>query len=99
MSAIVTLKANNANSLDFGLTQPPFHIEPKLKISFRNCLEKTTTDSIKNHNWTFKGQLISKCPFGVIVWTKIPTKTFAKFCPTYSRAKLTIVIMEGHRGV
>ena len=21
-----------------------------------------------------KGQLISKCPFGVIVWTKIPTK-------------------------
>ena len=23
-----------------------------------------------------KGQLISKCPFGVIVWTKIPTKKF-----------------------
>ena len=23
---------------------------------------------------TAKGQLISKCPFGVIVWTKIPTK-------------------------
>ena len=22
---------------------------------------------------TTKGQLISKCPFGVIVWTKIPT--------------------------
>ena len=21
-----------------------------------------------------KGQLISKCPFGFIVWTKIPTK-------------------------
>ena len=28
-----------------------------------------------------KGQLISKCPFGVIVWTKIPTKNFDKFCP------------------
>ena len=28
-----------------------------------------------------KGQLISKCPFGVIVWTKIPTKKFDKFCP------------------
>ena len=27
-----------------------------------------------------KGQLISKCPFGVIVWTKIPTKKFDKFC-------------------
>ena len=28
-----------------------------------------------------KGQLISKCPFGVTVWTKIPTKQFDKFCP------------------
>ena len=28
-----------------------------------------------------KGQLISKCPFGVIVWTKISTKKFDKFCP------------------
>ena len=27
------------------------------------------------------GQLISKFPFGVIVWTKIPTKKFDKFCP------------------
>ena len=33
-------------------------------------------------NETFtKGQLISKCPFGVIVWTKIPTKFFPKFLP------------------
>ena len=23
---------------------------------------------------TTKGQLISKCPFGVIAWTKVPTK-------------------------
>ena len=28
-----------------------------------------------------KGQLISKCPFSVIVWTKIPTKKIDKFCP------------------
>ena len=26
-----------------------------------------------------KGQLISKCPFGVIIWTKIATKKFGKF--------------------
>ena len=26
-----------------------------------------------------KGQLISKCPFGVIVWTKTPTKFFPGF--------------------
>ena len=28
-----------------------------------------------------KGQLISKCPFGFIVWTKLPTKLFLNFCP------------------
>ena len=28
-----------------------------------------------------KGQLISKCPFGVIVSTKIPRKKFDNFCP------------------
>ena len=28
-----------------------------------------------------KGQLISKCPCGVIVWTKIPTKFFPGFLP------------------
>ena len=27
----------------------------------------------------FKGQLISKCPFGVIIWTKIPMKFFPGF--------------------
>ena len=30
-----------------------------------------------------KGQLISKCPFGIIVWTKIPTKLFVDFCPEF----------------
>ena len=30
-----------------------------------------------------KGQLISKCPFGFIIWTKIPTKLFLDFCPEF----------------
>ena len=30
-----------------------------------------------------KGQLISKCPFGIIVWTKLPTKLFLDFCPEF----------------
>ena len=42
---------------------------------------------IKTSILEFKGQLISKCPFGVIVSTKIPTKKFDKFCPTHSRAE------------
>ena len=35
----------------------------------------------KNVDQFSKGQLISKCPFGVIVSTKIPTKKFDNFCP------------------
>jgi hypothetical protein len=35
----------------------------------------------KRYHVCGKGQLISKCPFDVIVWTKIPTKKFDKFCP------------------
>jgi hypothetical protein len=34
-----------------------------------------------------KGQLISKCPFGVIVSTNLLTKKFDKFCPRMGRAE------------
>ena len=30
-----------------------------------------------------KGQVISKCPFGFIVWTKMPTKLFLDLCPEF----------------
>ena len=39
------------------------------------------TKKCKTHLSFYKGQLISKCPFGVIVWTKIPTKFFPGFLP------------------
>ena len=47
------------------------------------------TTPLINHWWNnwhdikkvSKGQLISKCLFGVIVWAKISTKKFDKFCP------------------
>ena len=34
-----------------------------------------------------KGQLISKCLYEIIVWTKIPTKNFDNFCPERARAE------------
>ena len=34
---------------------------------------------IGGHSSVYKGELISKCPFGVIVWTKIPTKFLPRF--------------------
>ena len=30
-----------------------------------------------------KDQLISKCPYGFIVWTKLPKKLFLNFCPDF----------------
>ena len=38
-------------------------------------------DEKLNDNETGKGQLISKCLFGIIVWTKKPTKFFPGFLP------------------
>ena len=32
-------------------------------------------------NYLFKGQLILKCLFGVLIWTKIATKYCQDFCP------------------
>ena len=51
--------------------------------------KRNETRFFKDRHWTTrefqelaneKGQLISKCPFSVIIWTKIPTKKFDKFC-------------------
>ena len=40
-----------------------------------------------------KGQLFSKCPFGVFVWSKIPTKEFYKFLPkNLKRGQIIIII-------
>ena len=52
-------------------------------------LDKITNEIISEfQTWNFftfqiiiTGQLISKLPFGFIVWTKLPTKLFLNFCP------------------
>ena len=38
---------------------------------------------LRNISRNTKGQLISKCPFGFIVWTKISTKLYLDFCPEF----------------
>ena len=41
-----------------------------------------STLRVKNvHVELGKGQLISKCPYEMIVFSKIPTKLFLDFCP------------------
>ena len=42
-----------------------------------------------------KGQLISECPFGVIVWTKIPTKFLMVSALVLSGQKLCIKFFAG----
>ena len=54
-------------------------------ISIHKCVASISTPSkllrIQKMLVDCKGQLISKCPLGVIVSTKIPTKKFDNFCP------------------
>ena len=65
-----------------------FHLSIKIVKQYSYSCNKITTTQIQisrqNGNVFFsniKGQLISKCPFGIIVWTKIPTELFLDFCP------------------
>ena len=51
-------------------------IKSNYHIFFHFRIEKGNPDATKT-----KGQLISKCPFGFIVRTEIPTKKFDRFCP------------------
>ena len=67
------------------------HSDPKINQNFfesdcekiQNLADKESKTSQENHSDSkrTKGQLISKYPFGVIVFTKIPTKNLANFCP------------------
>ena len=57
--------ANQNNCLEF--------IDPQIIAIFSLLYLKKNQET--------KGQLISKCPFGLIVSTKIPTKKFDNFCP------------------
>ena len=46
-----------------------------------NKSEELVTNTTPASKYIPKGQFMSKCPFGVIVSTKIPTKKFDNFCP------------------
>ena len=57
------------------------------QVTFCFVFNAKTWHASLNKLWFFfeqgKGQLISKCLFGIIVWTKIPTKLFLDFCPEF----------------
>jgi dynein heavy chain 2 len=55
--------------------------ESNLSMDELKLVNSWSRGGINNAKIPVKGQLISKCPFGVILWTKIPTKKFDNFCP------------------
>ena len=59
--------------------------ESELKFLALNQSESaqnfSETENYNDEGFEAKGQLISICPFVVIVWTKIPSKKIDKFCP------------------
>ena len=44
-----------------------------------------------NKNLVIKGQLISKCLFGVIVWTKNQRKNYQNFCPIEAKTEIQVI--------
>ena len=58
----------------------PF-VHPKTRIQPENCADNN------QHSVTTKGQLISKGLFGVIVWTKKPTKFFLRISALASKKR------------
>ena len=58
-----------------------FALETANSSNLRKNRQMTTLKKCIPNNGSTKGQLISKCPFGVIVWTKIATKKFPRFLP------------------
>jgi hypothetical protein len=78
----VVLSAGNLNIINFNLSlQPEITILNRLYALAASNMNKNWVPKHLHSSAKTKGQLISKCPFGVIVWTKIPTKKFDKFCP------------------
>ena len=51
------------------------------KLSLNLMIDKVTNVS--------KGDLITKCPFSVIIWTKIPTKKFDNFYPRILKSEIS----------
>jgi hypothetical protein len=51
----------------------------KMLITFSACNKDNKANQFFSH--FPKGQLISKCPFGVILWTKNTNEKFEKVCP------------------
>ena len=57
--------------------------DPESEVKVSELEVEGSKPELKVSELETKSQLISKCPFGIIVWTKIPTKLFLDFCPEF----------------
>ena len=60
------------------------YLHTYMNFGEKSTITHTYTPPFQEFSYTYtvtKGQLISRCSFGVIVWTKIPTKNLTNFCP------------------
>ena len=79
---LVDIQLRTGNFLDSRKVPKPYYKIYSLNLKFPLC-QKAVTYFIYMYCKvpSTKGQLISKCPFGVIIWTKIPTNFFPGFLP------------------
>ena len=71
------LKDPDENPSEENLNENP-SIDSNVEVESKEDHRKNSRASYSND---FKGQLISKCLFCVIVWTKIATKILSRFLP------------------
>ena len=73
--------SNNNKQLFFAKNQQK--LRQKIILNWRSKIIVRKIRLLSSQNLVLsKGQLISKCLFGVIVSTKIPTKKIDNFCPS-----------------
>ena len=79
LSFVLFGKKSKSNSTQV-FEKNEFEHDDSSDITIKEELKIDTNDALTNEI-SSKGQLISKCPLGVIVWTEIPTKNFPGFLP------------------
>ena len=56
-------------------------------LNLNNCFLDMTLAVCVNTELHSKGQIISECPYGIIVWTKIPTKKISEISALASKER------------
>ena len=64
-----------------------FHQDSYAAIVYRIAEQGSSVSQLVEIIFISKGQIISECPYEIIVWTKIPTKKISKISALASKER------------